>query len=75
MLRERLSDTNLFNGSTTNDTFDQFLAPLKRSEFGTKNYQKKYAKIDRSSNQKLQNRIQQLFNKGNNLLLIRLIQP
>ena len=69
MLRERLSDTNIFNGATANDTFDQFLAPLKRNDFGTKYYQKKHVKIDRSSNQKLQNRVQQLFNKGNQVYL------
>jgi len=63
VLRERLSDTNIFNGATAAETFDQFLAPLKRSEFDAKFYQKSHVKIDRSSNQKLQSRIQQLFNK------------
>ena len=63
VLRERLSDTLIFNGATATETFDQFLAPLKRSDFGTKYYQKQHVKIDRASNQKLQNRIQQLFNK------------
>ena len=63
VLRERLSDTNIFNGATAAETFDQFIAPLKRSEFDAKFYQKSHVKIDRSSNQKLQSRIQQLFNK------------
>merc|ERR1712131_258464 len=63
VLKERLVDINAFAADDPAKTLAAFLSPITVSEFEKDFYQKKHFKIDRSSDQKLQNKCGQLFNR------------
>ena len=63
VLKERLVDINAFTADDPTKTLASFLSPITISEFEKDFYQKKHFKIDRSSDQKLQNKCGQLFNR------------
>ena len=56
-------DINAFTAEDPTKTLASFLSPITVSEFEKDFYQKKHFKIDRSSDQKLQNKCGQLFNR------------
>ena len=63
VLKERLVDINAFTAENPEKTLAAFLSPITVAKFENDFYQKKHFKIDRSSDQKLQNKCGQLFNR------------
>ena len=63
-MKERLTDSLTFNGEDASKTIEAFLHPLKPSEFFSAYYEKRHVKISRATDKKMQNKCQQLFNKG-----------